>query len=160
LLHLLLGNASTSACSFITFPAQHPSTISGLLTVSSDSRETFQEACAARGLLESDNEWHEALEEGAGIRKGSQLRQLFVEIITLNNTSNPQELFERHARSLSDDCRHRLQTSHHIDNLTEQQIVSLALQDIDHLLHQFRKSLAFYNLPAPTVHFEDVNGVP
>jgi hypothetical protein len=34
---------------------------------------TFQDACLARGLLESDDEWHLCLTEAGFIQTGSQL---------------------------------------------------------------------------------------
>src|SRR5437667_3262233 len=72
--------------------------------------ETFQSTCAARGLLEGDDEWDQCLEEAGLIQTGHQLRQLFASILLHNNPLNPRLLYERHLPCLSDDCRYRLQT--------------------------------------------------
>ena len=61
--------------------------------------------------------------------------------------------------SLSDDCRYRLRTFHHIDNPSNEQIISLALHEVDHLLQQNGKSLSTYNLPNPSIDFENIDGV-
>ena len=136
-----------------------PTSFEYLRTVDGVLRETFQEACAARGLLETDDEWDSCLTEAATINSGSQLRELFVSILLYNNPSNPCALFERHIHSLSDDCRYRLRTFHHIDNPSNEQIISLALHEIDHLLQQNGKSLSTYNLPNPSIDFENIDGV-
>jgi hypothetical protein len=113
----------------------------------------------ARGLLETDDEWDSCLTEAATIDTGSQLRELFVSILLYNNPSGPCALFERHAHSLSDDCRYRLHTFHHIDNPSNEQIISLAFHEIDHVLQQNGKSLSTYNLPNLAVNFQNVDGV-
>jgi PIF1-like helicase len=136
-----------------------PTSFEYLKVVDGIPRETFQEACAARGLLETDDEWDWCLTEVAMTDPGSQLRELFVSILFHNNPSDPRALFERHAHSLSDDCPYRLQTFHHIDHPSYDQIISLALHEIDHLLQQHGKSLSTYNLPTPSVSFENVDGV-
>ena len=136
-----------------------PTSFEYLRTVNGVLKETFQDACAARGLLETDDEWDSCLTEAATIDTGSQLRELFVCILLYNNPSDPRALFERHAHSLSDDCCYRLRTFHHIDNPSDDQIISLALYEIDHLLQQNGKSLSTYNLPTPSVNFQNVDGV-
>jgi hypothetical protein len=134
-----------------------PTSFEYLRTVDSVLRDTFQDACAARGLLETDNEWDSCLTEAATIDTGSQLQELFVSILLHNNPSNPRSLFERHAHSSSDD--YRLCTFHHIDNPSNEQIISLALHEINHLLQQNRKSLSTYNLPNLSVDFQNVHRV-
>jgi len=137
-----------------------PTSFEHLRTVDGVLRETFQDACAARGLLETDDEWDSCLTEAATIDTGNQLRELFVSIVLYNNPSNPCALFERHTYSLSDDCQYRLRTFHHINNPSNEQIISLALHEIDHLLQQNGKSLSTYNLPAnPSVDFENIDGL-
>src|SRR5271169_2461417 len=101
---------------------------------------TFQSTCAARGLLEGDDEWDQCLEEAGLIQTGHQLRQLFASILLHNNPLNPRLLYERHLPCLSDDCRYRLQTRFHIFNPDYEQIESLALHEIDIILQQSGKS--------------------
>jgi len=51
--------------------------------------DTFQQACAARGLLKSDNEWDACLMEARQIQSGCQLRRLFTMILLQNNPLDP-----------------------------------------------------------------------
>jgi len=120
---------------------------------------TFQEACLARGLLESDDEWDTCLTEAASIQTGSQLRRLFVTILLGNSPSDSNGLFIKHVPHLSDDCNYRLRTFFHIDNLIEEQIISLALHYIERSLQQAGKTLADCSLPQPTITFDNLNGI-
>jgi len=121
---------------------------------------TFQVACAERGLLADDDEWHRCLEEAGEIQTGHKLRQLFAAILLNNSPLDPYDLLRRHFHNLSDDCRHRLQTRFHIDSPTQDQIESLALHELSVFLHRAGKTLADYHLPTPSVDFSDLNGVP
>ena len=66
--------------------------------------DTFQAACRSRGLIESDDEWDYCLQEAALFQTGSQIRQLFITILLMNDPCDPLGLFKRHFNSLSDDC--------------------------------------------------------
>jgi hypothetical protein len=121
---------------------------------------TFQAACAARGLLATDEEWHQCLEEASLIQTGHQLRQLFATILLNNSPLNPNDLLHKYMHNLSDDCRYRLQTSFSIDFPTQEQIKSLALHELNVFLHRAGKTLADYHLPIPSVDFSDLQGVP
>ena len=121
---------------------------------------TFQAACAARGLLEDDKEWDQCLEEAGLIQTGHQLRQLFVLILVHSDPVDPRALYERHLPCLSDDCRFRIRTRFHIANPDYDQVESLALQEINTLLQKYGKSLSDYNLPNPSVTFENISGIP
>jgi hypothetical protein len=48
----------------------------------------------------------------------------------------------------------------HIDSPTQDQIESLALQELSVFLHRAGKTLADYHLPTPSIDFSDLNGVP
>jgi hypothetical protein len=58
--------------------------------------DTFQQACMAWGLLESDEEWDICLNEAVLMQSGQQLRQLFAIILLGNTPADPQGLFDRH----------------------------------------------------------------
>jgi hypothetical protein len=120
---------------------------------------TFQAACMARGLLESDDEWHTCLTEAGLIQSGRQLRQLFASILLANSPADPYLLFEQHLDDLSDDCRHRLFILTHNRNPSQEQIVSLALQYIQILLEKAGKTLADYSLPEPTHPLPQLNPI-
>src|SRR5438552_4181875 len=114
----------------------------------------------ARGLLESDDEWDICLTEASSFQTGHQLRQLFVTILLYNSPTDPLGLFNRYRQHLSDDCRHHLQTHFQIPSPTDQEIISLALEDIRVLLEQGNKTLSDFNLPEPSMRFDELNQVP
>jgi hypothetical protein len=120
---------------------------------------TFQAACAARGLLETDDEWDTCLNEASLIKTGRQFRQLFVTILVYNTPQDPRTLYQCHQQSLSDDCRHRLEHHFGIPYPTEQQIQSLALLEIKKLLNQAGKSLSDYHIDEPSIDFDDLEGI-
>ena len=130
------------------------------LIIDSQIYPTFQAACAARGLLENDNEWDQCLEEAGLIQTGQQLRQLFVSILLYNDPVDPRSLYERHLPCLSDDCRYKLQRQFYIQNPSCEQVKSLALHEINIILQRFGKSLSDYCLPNPTHSFNDIIGIP
>src|SRR5579859_5261006 len=131
-----------------------------LRTVDTVRYLTFQEACAARGLLATDDEWHRCLEEAGLMRTGHQLRQLFAAILLNNSPLDPNELLRRHLHNLSDDCRYRLRNQFHIPDPSQDQIESLALHDLSAFLHRAGKTLSDYRLPSPSVDFNNLHGVP
>ena len=53
---------------------------------------TYKEACFHKGLLDSDKEWHIALEDASVYANASQLRDLFVTLLVFCGVSNPKEL--------------------------------------------------------------------
>ena len=117
---------------------------------------TFKAACAARGLLETDEEFDICLEEAGRMQTGKQLRHLFAIILIERAPINPRLLWSTHAHNLSDDCRWKLQ-QRNIDNPTDEQISSLALHDLDDILHRSGRSLQDFDLPLPTHNFEDLD---
>ncbi|XP_074351704.1 uncharacterized protein LOC141690844 [Apium graveolens] len=65
-----------------------------LKTVNGHIHETFKEACAALGLLQNDNQWHEAIAENFHTSLPPQLRAMFVNILTYSPISDPLRLWE------------------------------------------------------------------
>ena len=62
--------------------------------------------------------------------------------------------------NLSDDCRHCLRTQFHIPAPTQDQIERRALHELSTFLHRAGRTLADYNLLAPSIDFNNVRGVP
>lgn len=120
---------------------------------------TFQAACLAQGLLTDDAEWHGVLEEAAEMQTGRQLRQLFVTILTECEPSNPAALWERHRRSLSDDCARQLRARRIRAEPTEQDEFNFALQLIEMDFDNRGKPWP-PELPRPTERFDLNDGRP
>jgi len=118
---------------------------------------SFQAACIARGLLESNEDFDRCLREAGGMKTGQQLRHLFAVILTECGPANPLLLWERHALQLSDDCESRLKRYHNIHAPTDDQISSLALHELNEILLRSGKSLQDFGLPVPTHQFVRVD---
>lgn len=64
---------------------------------------TFKEVCEARGLLDSDNEWHLLFDEAILSANSYQLRQLFVTVVMFCSVTNVRELFNKYWVFFTDD---------------------------------------------------------
>ncbi|XP_074323928.1 uncharacterized protein LOC141660843 [Apium graveolens] len=87
-----------------------------LKTVNGHIHETFKEACTALGLLQNDNQWHEAISENFHTSLPPQLRAMFVNILAYSPISDPLRLWEANWQCMSDDIliirRHMLNDPH------------------------------------------------
>ena len=144
----------------LLYTVKCPNSFTDLRTYNDIIYPTYKEACIVKGLLDSDDEWNICLNEASSFQTGHQLRQLFVTILLYNIPSDAVSLFNRFRDQLSDDCRYRLQMYFHLTTPTDNQIISLALQDIQVLLGQGNKCLSYFNLPEPIVRFDDLSSIP
>lgn len=80
-----------------------PKCYSDLCTVEEITYDTFQGACATMGLLNDDNEWHEAFRENERTAFPPQLRQMFVHIICNCNVADVYRLWNEHWEAMSED---------------------------------------------------------
>jgi hypothetical protein len=133
-----------------------PTSWESLRTVNGIVCDTFKAACIARGLLESDDEFHRCLQEAATLQTGRQLRNLFAVILLECNPSDPLLLWNAHAHDLADDCRWRLR-QHNITNPTDDEMFSLALHDLNEILLRSGKTIQDFGLPVPMHSFESLN---
>jgi len=62
-----------------------PTSYKEIRTVNSILYDSFKSACVARGLLEDDNEWNEALAEAARWASPMFLRDMFVMLLLLRS---------------------------------------------------------------------------
>jgi len=83
-----------------------------LRTVDGTEHDTFKDACIAMGLLEDDNEWHQALEEAGTRASGRQLRDMFASMLMFCEVTNPKQLWDAHWESLSDDIEAMTRREH------------------------------------------------
>ena len=74
-----------------------------LKMVNGHAHQTFKEACASLGLLQNDQQWHEAIAENSHTSLPPQLRAMFVNILVYSPLSNPRMLWETHWQCMSDD---------------------------------------------------------
>jgi hypothetical protein len=59
-----------------------------LRTMDGIEHDTFKDACIAVGLLEDDNEWHQALEEASIWASRQQLRDMFASMLMFCEVTN------------------------------------------------------------------------
>ncbi|XP_074373870.1 uncharacterized protein LOC141714237 [Apium graveolens] len=74
-----------------------------LKTVNGHVYNSFHEACAALGILQNDQQWHEAIGENAHTSMPPQLSAMFVNILVYSPVSHPRSLWEAHWGCMSDD---------------------------------------------------------
>ena len=118
--------------------------------------ETFQEVCRLLGLLQDDKEWDEALTDGSITKLCPALRELFTTILLFSLPANPKELFENHFLEWADDFKLKAEKTG--ISLSETQIRTLILRDIESRLQSREKSLRTFGLPEPTMEeLEDVD---
>lgn len=83
--------------------AKGPTSFEDIRTVDGVLYDSFKNAYVARGLLEDDNQWDEALNQAAIWASPSSLRDMFVMMLMLCEVSKPEELWEKHWETLSED---------------------------------------------------------
>ena len=122
---------------------------SDMLTLNNGRQcETFKEVCCELGLLNDDREWQRILQEAAATQLCPQIRELYVTILLFCMPSEPRALFDEFWRTWAEDFEHRNQARN--IELTEGQLRSMVLLDIDLRLQSAEKSLQDYGLPIPT----------
>ncbi|XP_074374308.1 ATP-dependent DNA helicase RRM3-like [Apium graveolens] len=130
-----------------------------LKTVNGHIHEKFKEACAALGLLQNDNQWHEAISENSHTSLPPQLREMFVNILAYRPISDPLRLWEANWQCMSDDIliirRHMLNDPHLY--LSDKDLKNYALAEIEKLCNDIEKSLKDYaTMPFPSgVYFSN-----
>ncbi|KAK9280663.1 hypothetical protein L1049_014360 [Liquidambar formosana] len=128
-------------------------------TVNGVVHQTFKEACLELGLLDDDNEWHEALAEASIWASGLQLRNMFCSMLMFSEVTSPHELWENHWNDLTNDLQIRVRR-HIGDNevhLDEEELRNLGLHEIEQILNRNGRSLKdFPHMPLPSSHIVNV----
>jgi hypothetical protein len=124
-----------------------------LKTYNGITYQTFKDACAARGLLQDDNEWYAAFNEATNWATAPQLRNLFVTLLTYCNLKDERKFFDTNWRKMTDDIEHQLQLQYHpfIYNPTESELQDLVLIQIEQLLGKNGINIIKHNLPQITM---------
>ena len=80
-----------------------PTSFANLRTFGGVEHATNQLACFARGLVDDDTEWDNAMEEAALLKSAVALRQLFVVILTSCGPKDAGVLWEKYAEPMAED---------------------------------------------------------
>ncbi|XP_076956429.1 uncharacterized protein LOC143631602 [Bidens hawaiensis] len=116
-----------------------PKSFDDIRTVDGPTYPTFRDACYARGLLDDDMEYIEAIKEASASGSGYYLRALFGSMLLSSSLSRPDFVWEKTWEYLSDDL-----------SLPETQIKNLTLCEIEKYLLRNNSSLRrFQTMPYP-----------
>ncbi|KAF8107311.1 hypothetical protein N665_0123s0002 [Sinapis alba] len=114
--------------------------------------EKFKQACYARGLLDDDREWHDAIEEPSQWETGRQLRRLFESILIYFQVIDPLKLWNHTWRFLSEDILYMKQKEFWFPGLEleDEQLKQYTLIELEQLLKANAQSLTDYpDIPLP-----------
>lgn len=84
-----------------------PTSYEEIRTFNNEVHLTFKKACYARGLLNDDSEYIEAIKEASFLGTGCYLRRLFALLLMSNQLSKPENVWKKTWEYLSDDILHR-----------------------------------------------------
>jgi hypothetical protein len=124
---------------------------SDLRVVNGVLKDTYQQACLSRGLLEDDQEWHDCLSQASLSQRGKQLRSLYCVILQFNNPSDPANLWNTFKDEFSDDLLYVIRRDYANWDLSTQVKVShlKALRSIKEFLGSIGKRMQDYQLQVP-----------
>lgn len=129
-----------------------PTSFQNLRAYNGQVFETYRAACLARGLLENDHHLHQAVGEASATQSPSNLRSLFVIILTACEPRNPLEIWMAFRDVISEDILHRYrQEVNNPEADFNEDIYNKTLCLIEEkVLLMCGQPLASYGLPAPT----------
>ncbi len=112
-----------------------------------DPFPTFKGAASALGLLASDDEWNQCLQEATSFQSEYQLRDLFVHILVNCVPTNEGDIWEKNKNDLCRDILYRKRQSENNNTLDfDDTIYAQGLYLINTLLRRQGKSLDDYPL--------------
>ncbi|XP_057246817.1 uncharacterized protein LOC130589392 [Beta vulgaris subsp. vulgaris] len=123
---------------------------------------TFKEACYARGLLDDDKEYVDAITEASFRESGHYVRHLFSMLLLSRSMSKPEDVWHKTWRLLSDDILYKqrgIQKNKELQ-LTDDQIEVFASAEIETMLQSNGNSLRRFSekpFPDELIMFEGQN---
>jgi hypothetical protein len=111
--------------------------------------QTFKEACAARGLLSNDKEWYNTFEEAANWATSSQLRNLFVIMLTYSEIKDEKEFFYKSWHKMVDDIEKNVALKYYPIKYvpSESEIFDLLFGELESIFIKNGQQISSYNLP-------------
>ncbi|CAL9237149.1 unnamed protein product, partial [Arabidopsis halleri] len=121
-----------------------PKSFDEIKTVNGIVYDTFHDACFAKGLLDDDREYIDAITEASLWGSGNYLRKLFVVMLMSNSVDDPLRVWNATWEMLSEDLLHKERVDRGDPGLTltEDQIKYLGLVAIEQILRNSSSSLA------------------
>jgi hypothetical protein len=125
----------------------------GVRTFNGRVYNTYREACEARGLLESDNEWILLFDEAIVSASSYQLRYLFVTVVLYCSVGNVRALFDKYWLYLTDDIRKGLVNA--LGNpgyaVPHEQLMNILILKLTDMFANCGGNIAMYGLPSLTI---------
>ncbi|KAJ1284410.1 hypothetical protein BS78_03G202000 [Paspalum vaginatum] len=116
--------------------------------------QTFKEACATRGLLNDDNKWYNTFEEATKWATSSQLRNLFITMLTFCGIKNEREFYNKNWKKMVDDIHRQLILEYYPIEYTpnEAELQDLLLEQLEKILCKNGQNINSFNLPHKLTH--------
>ncbi|XP_019188283.1 PREDICTED: uncharacterized protein LOC109182587 [Ipomoea nil] len=131
-----------------------PKSYEDIRTVNGVQYDSFRDACYARGLVDDDNEYVDAIDEASSWASADQLRRLFVTLLMSSCMGKLEIVWHAVWQHLSDDAQYKIRSQ--LQNrdfvLTDSHKMNFALVQIENLLSNHGKSLKDYP-EMPTANF-------
>ncbi|XP_019157990.1 PREDICTED: uncharacterized protein LOC109154712 [Ipomoea nil] len=133
-----------------------PTSFKDIMTFNGVEYLAFRDACYARGLLDDDKEYIDAIEEASHWSSAHVIRKLFVILLISNSLSRPEHVWEAVWHHLAEDAEfmHRKQLNKPDLFLKDCEKKSFALIELEKLLIVHNKSLKHFP-PMPTPNIDD-----
>ncbi|XP_016192790.1 uncharacterized protein LOC107633703 [Arachis ipaensis] len=130
-----------------------PTTYADIRTYNGVIYSSFRDACYARGLLDDDKEYIDAIEEASHWGSCHYLRRLFATLLWSNSMVRPEVVWKKTAILLSDGILHdhRVMFSLHDLLFSEEELKDLTVIDVEQILNSNGKTLHDYpTMPFPS----------
>ncbi|XP_028086421.1 uncharacterized protein LOC114287309 [Camellia sinensis] len=128
-----------------------PTSFESLRTINGRKAKTFREAALLCGLLQSDNNLEQCLEEAISYQMPYSLRRLFATILIHCAPNNPNQLWEKFKDYMAEDYAKTT-------NLSKQEIFKKVLQSINSTLQSMGKDIKDFNICSNNVLSSDNQG--
>lgn len=136
---------------------QGPTCFNDLKTIDGVLYPNYQEACLKLGLIGDDKEWDYALQESQLFESPFKIRNLFAIILAFCEVSNPEQLWVKYWKSMSEDFNFKLtKFNNNIKPIDEDLIYSLTYKEVDRILFKIiGKKLTDFciEVPKTNLHF-------
>ncbi|KAL7585682.1 uncharacterized protein LOC111884514 [Lactuca sativa] len=123
-----------------------PTCFEDLYTANGVLHPTFRKTALERGLIETDDNLSQCLEEASLFQFPSTLRRLFATMLIFCEPGNVRKLWDDHYDSLSEDYRKQYRCAERVQNMV--------LIDIRVFLESMSKKLSDYDLPNVSAHID------
>nr|XP_025603131.1 uncharacterized protein LOC112695132 [Arachis hypogaea]XP_025630251.1 uncharacterized protein LOC112723204 [Arachis hypogaea]XP_025674055.1 uncharacterized protein LOC112773204 [Arachis hypogaea]XP_025674064.1 uncharacterized protein LOC112773214 [Arachis hypogaea] len=133
---------------------QGPTSYKDLRTYRDIVYSSFRDACYARGLLDDDQEYIDAIEEASHWGSGHYLRKLFATLLWSNSMVRPEVVWSKCWTLLADGILHNHMNMFQLQDmvLTDDELSQLTLLEIEENLNHNGKSLRdFPTMPFPNI---------